>query len=133
MESYQKALKKSEETLPRDHPLAFCTINNLGVCFLDQGRLDEAKSMLEQALEGRERTRWPNDLSTLETVHNLAQLHMRQGNVFEAERMFRRALNGREAKLPVNHILTLQTVTTLALSSVVKESCPSPKICSVEH
>ena len=52
---YVKAFDVQQRVLPADHPRVLSTMNNLGVLYRQQGRLDKAEPLLTDALEGRRR------------------------------------------------------------------------------
>jgi tetratricopeptide (TPR) repeat protein len=51
---YQRALQGKEKALGRDHTSTLDTVNNLGILYADQGKLDKAEEMYQRALEGYE-------------------------------------------------------------------------------
>ena len=83
---YTRALAGYERALGPDHTSTIDTINNLGILYSDQGKIDEAKQMYTRALAGYERALGPGHTSTLNTVHNLGILHPRQGKLRKAVR-----------------------------------------------
>ncbi|KXJ85413.1 Tetratricopeptide repeat-domain-containing protein, partial [Microdochium bolleyi] len=72
------------------------TVNNLGILYRNQGKLDEAEKMYLRALRGYEKALGPDHTSTLDTVNNLGNLYSHQGKLDEAEKMYLRALHGYE-------------------------------------
>ena len=60
-----------------------------------QGEVDEAKTMYERALRGREKTLGLTHKDTLQTVLDLALLLRGQGKLSEAEAYLERAYLGR--------------------------------------
>ncbi|KAM7209870.1 HET domain containing protein [Rhypophila decipiens] len=85
----------------------------LGILYADQGRLTEAKSMCQRALEGYKKALGRDHTSTLNTVNNLGRLYRDQGRLTEAESMYQRALEGYEKALGRDHTSTLDTVNNL--------------------
>ncbi|KAK3946632.1 Tetratricopeptide repeat-domain-containing protein, partial [Pseudoneurospora amorphoporcata] len=73
--------------------------HSLGNLYSDQGRLKEAETMYQRALEGKEKVLGPDHTSTLETVNNLGLLYTTQGRLKEAEAMYQRALEGMKSAL----------------------------------
>ncbi|KAM7213696.1 hypothetical protein V8F06_010895, partial [Rhypophila decipiens] len=120
---------------------AIDAMNMLGNLYADQGRLTEAESMYQwalegyekalgrdhtstlttaesmyqRALEGKEKALGRDHTSTLTTVNNLGNLYADQGRLTEAESMYQRALEGKEKALGRDHTLTLDTVNNLGL------------------
>ena len=52
---YQRALQGYKKALGRDHTSTLNTVNNLGILYADQGKLDKAKEMYQRALQGQEK------------------------------------------------------------------------------
>jgi tetratricopeptide (TPR) repeat protein len=52
---YQRALQRYEKALGRDHTSTISTVNNLGLLYTDQGKLDEAEKMYQRALQEYEK------------------------------------------------------------------------------
>src|ERR1700684_4500321 len=69
-------------------------LDNLGILYADQGKLDEAEKMYQRALQGYEKAWGPDHTLTLDTVYNLGPLYKSQGKLDEAEKMYQRALQG---------------------------------------
>ena len=90
-------------------------INNLGILYADQGKLDKAEEMYERALQGFEEALEPDHTSTLTTVNNLGLLYWNQGKLDKAEKMYKRALQGYEKALRRDHTSTLDTVNNLGI------------------
>ncbi|KAF2813521.1 uncharacterized protein BDZ99DRAFT_412343 [Mytilinidion resinicola] len=61
-------------------------IHNLGMLYVDQGKLDEAEEMYQRALQGKEKAWGPEHTSTLDTVNNLGLLYADLRRLDEAER-----------------------------------------------
>jgi tetratricopeptide (TPR) repeat protein len=55
-----------------DHTSTLHTVNNLGVLYKSQGKLDEAEKMYKRALQGYEKVCGPDHTSTLDTVIGLS-------------------------------------------------------------
>jgi tetratricopeptide (TPR) repeat protein len=64
---YERALAGNENALGRDHTLTL-TVNNLGILYRDQGKLDETEKMYERALASMEKALGRDYPSTLNTV-----------------------------------------------------------------
>ena len=52
---YERALRGYEKALGPEHTSTLSTVNNLGILYVDQGRLSDAEAMFERALRGREK------------------------------------------------------------------------------
>ena len=92
--------------------------DSLGSLYREQGRLSEAESMYNRALDGLEKTfgLGKNHRSILlSTVNNLANLYSDKGKFTEAESMYDRALTGYEETHEQNHRHTLAVVQNLAM------------------
>ncbi|RYO74329.1 hypothetical protein DL764_010854 [Monosporascus ibericus] len=116
---YQRAVQGKEKALGPEHTSTLDTVNNLGLLYLDQGKLGEAEKMYQRALQGYEKALGPEHTSTLTTVNNLGNLYKVQGKLGEAEKMYQRALQGYEKALgpePVKtYIPAVNTVYNLGL------------------
>ncbi|KAL4745474.1 hypothetical protein BDW72DRAFT_186605 [Aspergillus terricola var. indicus] len=78
---YQRALAGYEEALGPDHIYTLNTVNNLGILYLNQGKLKEAREMCQRALAGYEEALGPNHSKTRTVANNLvslASLHAEQ-------------------------------------------------------
>jgi tetratricopeptide (TPR) repeat protein len=85
----------------------------LGNHNLDQGKLEQAETMYQLALQGCEKALGKEHPITLGTVNNLGNLHTNQGKLDEAETMYQQALQGFEKALGKEHTSTLDTVNNL--------------------
>ncbi|CAG7953097.1 unnamed protein product, partial [Penicillium nalgiovense] len=110
---YQRALAGYENALGADHTSTLDTVNNLGVLYVAQGKLDQAEQMYQWALAGREKALGADHTSTFNTINNLGILYVAQGKLDQAEQMYQRALAGREKALGVDHTSTFNTVNNL--------------------
>ncbi|OQD99022.1 hypothetical protein PENVUL_c066G05161, partial [Penicillium vulpinum] len=81
---YERALEGYEKVLGREYTSTLNTVNNLGLLYVDQGRLQEAEAIYERALEGYEKAWGREYISTLNTVNNLGNLYVDQGRLQEA-------------------------------------------------
>jgi Tfp pilus assembly protein PilF len=72
---FQRALSGREKTLGPDHTSTLDIVNNLGLLYSDQGKLDEAEQMFIQALARKEKVLGPDHTSTLNTINNLRLLY----------------------------------------------------------
>ncbi|KAL2829086.1 hypothetical protein BJY01DRAFT_240744 [Aspergillus pseudoustus] len=131
---YQRALAGTERALGPDHTSTLDTVNNLGILYKNQGKLQEAKEMYQRALEGYKKALGPDHTSTLrtqalkgykkalgpdhtstlDTVHNIGFLYSNQSKLQEAEEMYQRALAGYEKALGPGHSKTRMVSESLA-------------------
>jgi tetratricopeptide (TPR) repeat protein len=88
---------------------------SLGFLYSDQGKLVEAETMYQRALQGYENAWGLEHTSVLSTVNSLGVLYKKQGKLDEAEKMYQRALQGYEKAWGPDHISTLQTVSNLGI------------------
>ena len=93
--------------------MEFCSAGS--IMFDDQGKLQEAEKMYQQALAGFKRALGPEHMSTLNAINNLGLLYRIQGKLLGAEKMCQQALAGKEKALGPDHMLTLNTVHSLGL------------------
>lgn len=54
-------------------------LNNFGLLYIDQGRLEDAKDMFRRALSGYQRRLGLEHSRTRGVMYNLAKLHRQQG------------------------------------------------------
>jgi tetratricopeptide (TPR) repeat protein len=80
---------------------------------LDQGKLQEAEAMYQQALAGYQKVLGPDHTSTLAAINNLGTLYSRQGKLQEAEAMHQQALAGYQKALGPDHTSTLTAIDNL--------------------
>ncbi|KAI0569376.1 TPR repeat protein, partial [Pyrenophora tritici-repentis] len=116
LQMYQRALKGKEKAWGLEHTSTLSTVNNLGLLYVDLGRLDEAEKMYQRALQGYEKAWGPEHTSTLNTLNilnNLGNLYAGLGRLDEAEKMLQRALQGKEKAWGLEHTSTLDTVNDL--------------------
>ena len=112
---YLRALKGFEDACGPKHTSTLNTINNLGVLYNAQGKMNEAEQMYVRALRGYEEAWGAKHASTLDTVNNLGLLYVDQGKMKEAEQMYLRALRGKEEVWGAKHTSTLDTVNNLGI------------------
>jgi tetratricopeptide (TPR) repeat protein len=78
------ALHGKEKALGPDHTSTLDTVNNLGLLYEDQGKLDAAEKILERALRGYEKALGAELVATyvpaLNTTENLAMLFTQMVN-----------------------------------------------------
>ncbi|KAM7210079.1 Tetratricopeptide repeat domain containing protein [Rhypophila decipiens] len=86
-----------------DDTRAIDAMHTLGDLYTDQGRLTEAESMYQQALEGYEKALGRDHTSTLDIVNNLGILYRDQGRLTEAELMYQQALSWFRVALRPSH------------------------------
>jgi tetratricopeptide (TPR) repeat protein len=105
------------------------TVNNLGILYADQGRLENAEAMYERALQGKEKAWGPEHTSTLSTVNNLGNLYKSQGRLDKAEAMYERALDGYEKALELTIFKTyVPALNTLECFGILYQERNKPRI-----
>lgn len=77
---YMRALAGYEKALGPDHTSTLITVNNLGLLYVDQRKLDKAGAMYMRALGGWKKALGYNHPSTVRTRRNLRNLWNLQGN-----------------------------------------------------
>ncbi|KAK5058277.1 hypothetical protein LTR69_006681 [Exophiala sideris] len=110
---YSWVLAGYENAVGVAHMGTLCIANNLGIVYLDQGKLGIAETTFMRVLAGEEKALGMNHSSTLTTVTNLGIVYRSQGKLGEAETMFIRALVGTEKALGTDHESTLDVVHNL--------------------
>ena len=73
---YQQALAGKENVWGQGYILTLYTVNNLGLLYADQGRLQEVETMYQRALSGYKRALRRDHPSTFTTVNNLGNLYV---------------------------------------------------------
>ncbi len=89
----------------------------IGRTYYALGRLDEASTHLERAVELQESMHGPDDPGTLDVVHVLGELRWSQGRIEECGELIRRVLDGRTRVLGPNHERTLAALGDLGTVS----------------
>ncbi|KAJ3486814.1 hypothetical protein NLG97_g6542 [Lecanicillium saksenae] len=88
----------------------------LATLYSDQGRSQEAETLLKRALEAYKNARDPGHIATvmaLNTINNLGNLYREQCRLKEAETMFIRVLRSDEEQLGFNYAVKLSTTSNL--------------------
>ncbi|KAF7504126.1 hypothetical protein GJ744_002644 [Endocarpon pusillum] len=70
---YVRALAGYEKALGPDQTSTLDPVNNLGILYSGQGKLDEAGEMYMRATAGKEKALGPDHTSTLNMVYNFLQ------------------------------------------------------------
>ncbi|KAF2632495.1 purine and uridine phosphorylase [Macroventuria anomochaeta] len=93
--------------LGAEHTSTLNTVNNLGLLYSDQGKLDEAEKMYMQALEGYEKAVGQEAISTfrpaLNAMWDLGSLFDRQRRVEDAILLYAKALAGYQQVVGDDH------------------------------
>ena len=94
---YLQALQ-GYETWGPDHTSTLDRVNNLGLVYAGQGKLDEAEKMSQRALQGYEKAVGLKNVAryrpALSTIRNVGNLFVAQGQPNEAKEMYSRACTG---------------------------------------
>jgi eukaryotic-like serine/threonine-protein kinase len=86
----------------------------IGIILRSNGKYDQAKPLLEQALAVRERLFKGDDLMVAGSLFNLAEVYRAQGQYAQAEPLYTRALAIREKILGPDHSSVAQCLNSLA-------------------
>jgi len=86
----------------------------IGDVFEKLGLYDQARPLLEEALEIREAELAPDHLDVAQSLHRLGWLSYRQGSFDEAEALYKSSLEIREAELGPNHSAVGSSLIKLA-------------------
>ena len=114
-EMYLRALRGKEKAWGADHTSTLDTVNNLGLLYAAQGKMEQAEELYMRALKGKEKAWGADHTSTLDTVNNLGLLYAAQGKIEQAEELYMRALRGNEKAWGADHTSTLDTVNNLGI------------------
>ena len=82
------------ELLPAAERRKSVLLFNMGYLLKNMGKLEEARPLFEQRLQGQRETLGDRDRSTLGAIYNLANLLERQGKLVEAIPLYTEALEG---------------------------------------
>ena len=85
----------------------------LGVLLMKMGKLEEAKPLLEEALQASKETLGDRHPITLTSINNMGALLMDMGQLKEARLLLEEALQGRKETLGDNHQHTRNTIGLL--------------------
>jgi tetratricopeptide (TPR) repeat protein len=104
-----------------EHPHLAWVLSELGSFASNDGRLDEAVSHYERALELQERTLGEGHLATADVLNDLGVAYWYGGRLEEAERYWLEALAVRERHLSRDNPALIQSLNNLALISEDQE------------
>ncbi len=111
----QQALQVLVAALGKNHVMVATTMSELGNMLARvDGRRDEGKKLLEQALEIQKRTVGADDPLVAGTLQALGDLATQQGHDDEARTLLERALAIRQRALPENHPKIGESLAALA-------------------
>lgn len=99
-----------------DHLTILEIVNNLGNVYYEEGKLTEAETMYQQALQGKKRRLGSDHKSSLDTAINLGHDYYKQEKLAEAEAVYLEALAGLEKTLGREHPLTQSVARKLGMA-----------------
>jgi tetratricopeptide (TPR) repeat protein len=103
------------ERLPAAERGKSVLINQLGKLLMDVGKLEEARSLLEEAMRARREMLCDRDPDTLTSINNMGLLLMRMDELQEARPLFEEALQARRETLGDRHQHTLTSINNMGL------------------
>lgn len=109
---FVRVLKDKKETFGDTNMSTLRMMNTFGVIYMENGKLDKAKEIFDQALVGEKEI---PDAWKLKTMHNSAVLSMESGELADAEAMLLRTLEEKEMLLEYNDPSILDTLITLGI------------------
>jgi tetratricopeptide (TPR) repeat protein len=92
-----------DRQLKPDSPMRAIALNNLGEIAVGQGRFDEARELLQQAIDIKQRLLGYDHPDLIVNLLNLGELHARTGDAVKAESLFLEAIRIGEARLGPGH------------------------------
>jgi tetratricopeptide (TPR) repeat protein len=95
-EQLGRAALTLSQSLPRDNAAALSITYTLARILMDRGQLGEAKELLQDVLDSRQRTLGLEHEASLDALELLASLQHRRGSLDQAEQMLRQVANGRQ-------------------------------------
>ncbi len=107
-----EALEIRERALPADHPDVLGSVNQLGVVYRRQNRLDEAEPLLRRVLAARE-AKGGDPVAVALALNNLGNLLWSQQRFDEAQAAHQHALGIRERQLGPGHEDVAETLNNL--------------------
>lgn len=110
------ALRVETWTLVPYHRTTLDTLNNMGVAFVEEGKLEKAKSKYWQAIDGYQKLReghasaqrWEDYPSARRTMNNMAVVNWKQGELEKARENLRLALQDHSTVLAGDRGLILE-------------------------
>jgi tetratricopeptide (TPR) repeat protein len=110
----EAAARGLERTLDTDNPRTLRTLNNLGLLYLETGKLPEAIAVSERVRDARIAALGPDHPDTLTSLNTLARAYHSADRLPEAIALYERARDAQIAKLGPDHLDTLVTLNNLA-------------------
>ena len=115
-ELFIEGIEYGNRALPgKDHPHMLRNINGLAIIRIKQKRYEEARTLLERALEGRKLKLGEDHPNTIRTIHYFGILYREQGQYDKAENLLIEAHKKRHTILGEEHPHTIQTMHELAV------------------
>ncbi|QQR74886.1 MAG: serine/threonine protein kinase [Holophagales bacterium] len=110
----REALALLESSFPEERGELAAVLNNLGICFGNQGDLVTAETFHRRALDMAVAARGESHPLTADLTGNLAGVLDMQGRFAEAEPLYRRALTLQESLRGERHFAFVRTLTSYA-------------------
>jgi serine/threonine protein kinase/Tfp pilus assembly protein PilF len=111
---FNRALELRRQFAGPDHPDTLAAEGNLGMAYLNAGRLAQALPLLEANLKHLRAQSGPIQTNTLVSINNLANAYRTAGRLGEALPLFAEALKGLELEFGPDHAYTLGAMNNLA-------------------
>eukprot|EP00903_Cladosiphon_okamuranus_P018859 g17347.t1 len=111
----RRSLTIEEPKLGREDVQVAYTLQHLGVCVREAGRLEEADHMLRRCLSIKEAKLGPGDIEVAYTLQHLGVCVREAGRQEEAEELLRRCLSIKEAKLGREDVQVAYTLQHLGV------------------
>lgn len=112
---YWKVVGQQNRRHRPDYHVTFSCLNNLGLVFFEQGKLQEAEAMHKQALACRAMVLGLENPHTVTSMDILGLIFYKQGKLQAAESMHRQALKSRNEMLGSDNPYTLISMDNLGL------------------
>ncbi len=123
---YESAFRIRRKKLGADHMDALDSMNNLALCYLDQGQPDSAIPLLEHALKVLRSTKRADHPRTNDPMSNLAAAYSEAGRFDEARQLHEETLEARKPKLGEDHSDTLISMINVGLARFMRASSTEP-------
>jgi tetratricopeptide (TPR) repeat protein len=110
----EKARATRQAKLGAEHPDTLDSMNNLGLAYLDAGKLDLALPLFKESLKLSKAKLGPEHPLTLTTMNNLALAYEAAGKLDLALPLYEETVKLKKAKLGTDHPDTLVSMNNLA-------------------
>lgn len=127
-----RALEFGRACFPPGSRVIGDALNDLGVCYLDAGRLDDARKCFEETLALDEATSHVDAGGKIAILSNMGQIYADQRMFQQAEQYLQRALQIARQGLPAGHPLTVNALNGLGVAYLQSGKLEPAEACVQE-